>query len=139
MTKVPQSKEVRRTPYILTGTTSPGDIFIFDSQEHKEYSHSQDLTREYQRVFLSVTPRRSCGGISQLIGQKDEVKLGRDESLFFPFIFIFLTHKENSCSKEYLPTNQTDDQMTKNMCYSCYLYPHENSQPCTPCRINREE
>ena len=56
------------------------------------------------------------------MSQEGEVKLDDKKSLL-----IYIPSLGDFCAQNYLPKNQTDDQMSNK--------PREFGMPCTPCRI----
>jgi hypothetical protein len=81
---------LRRSQNILTDRTFPEGIFIFDSPEVRWKDQSANWSRGWGKIGWRKRPT-------------------------FSFYIHFLTYKENSCSKNILPTNQADDQMGEKM------------------------
>ena len=116
----------------------PEDNYIFDSGGHRIVSQSRQFP-EYN--FVSGSQEVMWDGNlkdQSAISPEDEVKLGGDKSLLFPFISIFSSIRKLLPSKifTYKPDRCPDVQEFVPLLH--HPYPHENSQGCTPYRIKRE-
>ena len=98
-----------------------------------KFPESLTVTAFSQGYFYILTQKRSCGWNPQdqsAISQWDEVKLAREWSHLFPFIYIWRNNAPKLLT--YKPDRWPDEQESHHPC-SCLW----KGKPCTPCRINR--